>query len=138
MGYAVYFDHSTHRWAGYGVPAECDWPDCSEEIDRGLGFKCEDHGHFVLELDGEQIDYARFDDEPDAEEVWEEVEGCGWFLCSEHRDRREVYDHNTITEGKPDSAEWIEHMRTDESWEKWREENPDHPYLTEQDSLPQA
>ena len=46
MGYQVYEDSKTGRWAGYGVPAECDRPDCATKIDRGLAYRCEDHGHW--------------------------------------------------------------------------------------------
>lgn len=51
MGYAVYEDWDARdrgvtRWAGYGVPAICDMPGCDEEIDRGLGCKCERCGLF--------------------------------------------------------------------------------------------
>ncbi len=28
------------RWVGYAITAECEHPDCSEEIDRGLAYAC--------------------------------------------------------------------------------------------------
>ena len=46
MGYQVYEDSKTGRWSGYGVQAECDRPDCATKIDRGLAYRCEDHGHW--------------------------------------------------------------------------------------------
>ena len=46
MGYQVYEDSKTGRWSGCGVPAECDRPDCATKIDRGLAYRCEDHGHW--------------------------------------------------------------------------------------------
>jgi hypothetical protein len=55
MGYQVYYSGTNRRWQGYGVPAECDYVGCYEDIDRGLGFKCE---------------------EPDCE--------CELFYCYEH------------------------------------------------------
>lgn len=123
MGYQVYRDIEGHdRWAGYGVPAECDMPDCKEEIDRGLGYKCEAHGHYVLLLDGEVIEYERFDDEPDAEEEWVEAAGCGLYFCGKHEAPTSA--HAGVTP-KPDTAEWVQHMLTDDSWERWRTENPE-------------
>lgn len=56
MGYAVYEQRDFDRWAGYGVPAECDVLDCRNLIDRGLGYACDEHGH-----------------------------DCGLFYCEEHR-----------------------------------------------------
>ncbi|MFZ4843938.1 hypothetical protein [Mycetocola saprophilus] len=125
MGYAVYEDTKNNRWAGYGVPAVCDWPECDTAIDRGMAFKCEDHGTFKLFLNGEEIDYDRYEDEPDAEEEWVEAEGCEFFLCHAHLDDRDKFDHGTLKVGKPDSVEWLKHMLTDESWADWRTENPE-------------
>ena len=105
MGYQVY--EMDGRWAGYGVPAVCDWPDCTVEIDRGLGYKCE-HGHSDEEGDGSDPEFDDF--------------GCGLYFCTAH-----LYDtakHDGI-EPKPDTREWIEWQLTDDSWEQWRTENPD-------------
>ena len=46
MGYQVYEDHwakeyGVDRWAGYGVPAVCDFPDCTVKIDGGTDYRCE-------------------------------------------------------------------------------------------------
>lgn len=121
MGYQVYKDIEGHdRWAGYGVPAECDMPDCSAEIDRGLAYKCEHHGHYVLMLDGSPIDYSRWDDEPDAEEEWVEGKGCGLYFCGEHESPTSAHEG---VEPKPDTVEWVNHMLTDESWQEWRDQN---------------
>ncbi len=38
MSYAVGNCGKHKRHIGYGVPAICDHPDCTEEIDRGLGY----------------------------------------------------------------------------------------------------
>lgn len=40
MSWAVGYDTNWHRDIGYGVPAECDHPECTERIDRGLGYVC--------------------------------------------------------------------------------------------------
>lgn len=115
MGYAVYRDiEGNDRWAGYGVPAECDRRDCTTMIDRGLGYKCES-GH---------EDEDHYDDLPE-DDVDPEFEdsGCGFYFCEAH-----LYNTGEHTEefvvAKPDSAEWEQFMLTDESWEKWRTENP--------------
>lgn len=123
MGYQVYEDPDhPSRWAGYAVPAECDWVDCRAAIHRGLNNKCEDHGDYVLMLDGQQIGYDRFDDEPDAEEVWVEQAGCGLYFCEPHRSR--TGEHGSV-QPKPDSLEWEAHLLTDSSWAPWREEHSD-------------
>lgn len=100
MGYQVYRDGS--RWAGYGVPAECDLAGCHERIDRGMAYKC-----WTWEPTPDGID-------------GEEVEGCGLFFCDEHSHHP---DHPGA-EPKPDTAEWMKHMLTNDSWQAWRDENP--------------
>lgn len=107
MGYGVY--NREGRWAGYGVPATCDHPDCGASIDRGMAYLC-----------GE---------EPGAEK------GCGLFFCSRHlfytpndddpQMCSRCCDDEPPFEPTPDTAEWVEHMLTDESWGQWRSENPD-------------
>ena len=59
MGWSLDFDTNWCRDIGYGVPAYCDYPDCGDEINRGLSFVCggEPHG-------GER--------------------GCGLYFCSKH------------------------------------------------------
>lgn len=102
MGYGVY--KRDGRWAGYGVPATCDHPDCGASIDRGLAYMCA----------------------PDT--------GCGLFFCSGHLVFVDIPSEAQLCErcrdGKPpfdptpDTAEWVTHMLTDESWQTWRDENP--------------
>jgi hypothetical protein len=107
MGYGVYFREG--RWAGYGVPAVCDKPDCTTEIDRGLAYIC-----------GE---------EPGSEK------GCGLFFCSNHlyfgladndpQMCERCCNEEPPYEPKADTAEWTTHMLTDDSWQQWRDENPE-------------
>lgn len=108
MGYQVYEDRSARdlgimRWAGYGVPAVCDQPDCEAEIDRGLSYRCGD--------DSDQ--------------------GCGLSFCSSHlyigggepQMCERCCDEEPPFTPKPDTSEWEAHMLTDESWQQWRDEN---------------
>ena len=108
MSWSIGYDEKHRRDIGYGVPAECDHPDCKKEINRGLSYVCggEPYG-------GEH--------------------GCGLYFCADHL----TYNEDDIPlcdrciEGKehfdlkPDVAEWIEWKLTDESWQQWRDENPD-------------
>lgn len=107
MGYSVY--HNGHRWAGYGVPGECDMPHCKEEIDLGVDAKCEEH-----------VIYNGYKDESDQD--WDERidEGCGLFFCSAHEHPQA--DHSTAVE-KPESAKWLAWILGSPSWETWRDEN---------------
>lgn len=105
MGYAVYKDG--HRWAGYGVPAPCDYPDCSADIDRGLGWKCESYW--------DEVEY------PNEVLVEEDFEGCGMFFCTDHSDHLTYHESATP---KEDTLEWKHHMLTDSTWAEWREDNP--------------
>lgn len=58
MGYASY-TLPDGREGGYAVDAECDQDDCTEEIDRGLGYLCgRNPGGYP--------------------------HGCGNYFCSEH------------------------------------------------------
>ncbi|WP_336633629.1 MULTISPECIES: hypothetical protein [unclassified Microbacterium] len=111
MGYQVYEDRAARdlgveRWAGYGVPAVCDHPDCAEAVDRGLGYRCGDIG-------GEA--------------------GCGLSFCSGHlhmdggatQKCERCRDEEPPFTPKPDTAEWESWMLTDDSWAQWRAEHPD-------------
>lgn len=100
MGWQVGWDADWRRWVGYGVPAVCDHPACVEQIDRGLAYRCGD-------LDS--------------------GEGCGLFFCSAHKPgrccERCMADEDPF-DPAPDTAEWVEHMLTDPSWDEWRARTP--------------
>lgn len=118
MGYAV-GDHTTsdgsRRHIGYGVPATCDHPGCGASIDRGMGYAC--HGPRLTDLD--EIDAAEGDFLPG--------EGCGMYFCGQHGaegtcERCQKHEHPfppTL-----DTIEWATHVLTDDSWERWRREEP--------------
>lgn len=110
MGWSVGYDENWKRDIGYGVPSICDHPDCKEEIDRGLSYVC----------GGEPYGGDR---------------GCGLYFCSGHLHYADKLEgqfcprcHPRIKKPytpKPDTLEWVEHKLTDESWEVWRDENPE-------------
>jgi hypothetical protein len=121
MGYAVYEDRAAAdldvaRWAGYGVPAVCDMPDCETKINRGMGYRCEHVYKEAFFRKGERVD---IEDDWDEERV-EEHPGCELHFCEEH-----LYDHDKHegVEPKPDTDEWVAWMLTDPSWGQWRREN---------------
>lgn len=112
MGYAVYEEPDNKRWAGYGVPAECDFPGCSSRIQRGLDYKCDIIYTFEDVIsNGEVID-----------QIEVETDGCGLFFCQNH-----LYKHDQHGDLLPklDIKEWLEFMLKDESWAEWRAENPE-------------
>ena len=111
MSWSIGYDTNWDRDIGYGVPAYCDHPECSEVIDRGLSYVC----------GGEPYGQPR---------------GCGLYFCGKH-----LHFHGAKVDGriktvqlcercgprrkksfdaKPDHPDWIHHKLTDESWEKWR------------------
>lgn len=96
------------RDIGYGVPAVCDHPDCSEEIDRGVSYACRECGLFFCE--SHLYPTAEEDD-------YREYPGDG--LCERCRDEGRPFDP------KPDVAEWANHKLSHPSWQQWRDENPE-------------
>lgn len=106
MGWAIGWDSKWKRDVGYGVPAYCDHPKCNEVIDRGLAYVC------------------------CGQEPYGGEKGCGLYFCENHRDYKgrcpkcRRYDYKPY-KPKPDHPDWIHWKLTDESWAKWRNENPD-------------
>lgn len=89
MGYSVYEDRNVAgRWAGYAVPAECDLPDCTSLIDRGMAYLCEN----------------------------EEGCGCGFFFCSDHLYSTELHDNVVGKPDHPSWMYWILHHHSWERW----------------------
>lgn len=106
MSWSIGYDEHWKRDIGYGVPAYCDHPGCKAEIDRGLGYVCGD-------------------------DLYGGERGCGLFFCADHqvgydqtcaccapKKRRKFFT------ASPDHPEWIAFKLSDESWQKWRDENP--------------
>lgn len=103
MGWSIGFDSAWQRDIGYGVPALCDHPACSEAIDRGLWYVC----------GGEPYGGER---------------GCGLYFCGRHQ----VGEHQRCErcvrgEGpfpaKADLPRWSRHKLRDASWKAWRAQN---------------
>lgn len=123
MGYAVY--EVGNRWGGYGVPAFCEQPDCKEEIDRGVSYACggepfSEHGcdrYFC----GKHLNYR----------LWNEEKG---FWCRHRKDCdceiieicERCQKNKPAFDYKSEHPDWIKHLLEDESWEEWREKNPDN------------
>jgi hypothetical protein len=103
MRWAVGYDTTWQRDIGYGVPAQCDQPSCTEEIDRGLAWVCCD------------------------EQPYGGEDGCGLYFCSDHLgwSCSHVFKDDPAYRPSPDVAEWVEWKLTDESWAQWRAENPE-------------
>lgn len=114
MGWSIGYDGRWNRDIGYGVPAVCDAPGCKAEIDRGLAYVC----------GGEEPYGGEF--------------GCGLYFCSKHlfyhklrgADRLGEYckrciRHRSPYKAKPDVPEWLHWKLEDESWAKWRANNPE-------------
>lgn len=96
MGYQVYWHNG--RWQGYGVPAYCDFPGCKIEIDRGMGFQHPDdaeHGSGVPEI----------------------------FCCGEHMNTE--IDLSTFEIERKEHPDWLRHVLSHDSWDKWRNGHPD-------------
>ena len=113
MGWSIGYDSIWERDIGYGVPSICDLPKCDAKIDRGLSYVC--------------------GNEPYGGEY-----GCGLYFCGLHFKTRKphgsdrnmglcprCYRYKAPYDPKPDTKEWIQWKLTDESWAKWRENNPD-------------
>jgi hypothetical protein len=109
MGWSIGFDSNWNRDIGYGVPATCDHPDCNAKIDRGLSHVC-------------------------SGEPYGGEHGCGLYFCGHHLfadDEHDCYRCERCLTGEkpfdatPDHPEWIRWKLTDESWQDWRDANPD-------------
>jgi len=106
MGWAIGYDDNWERDIGYGVPALCDYPDCSTEINRGLAYVCADQQPYGGE------------------------NGCGLFFCSKHAEPgthqcARCQAEQDPFEAKPDILLWVRWKLVHESWEEWRKESPD-------------
>jgi hypothetical protein len=123
MGYALYEDRAARdygvlRWAGYAVPAICDVAGCDEEINRGMGYRCETIYEYKY-FDANGVEVGEDDDWETEKEV--EEEGCQLHFCGAHE------DHSTHADAtpKPDVPAWSWWLLNARSWAKWRETYPE-------------
>lgn len=114
MGWSLGHDERWGKYGrdiGYGVPAICDHPGCGAEIDRGLSYVC-------------------------GSEPYGGEHGCGLFFCGSHLHFEDRDDDcpqlcercaagEEPFESTPDTKEWLDWKLSDESWERWRKENPE-------------
>ena len=91
---------------GYGVPAYCDAPGCTAEIDRGLSYVC-------------------------GADPYGGDRGCGLYFCPDHlyiapkcgQVCRRCLNHKpAYKRPKPEHPDWLRHKATDSSWATWRAE----------------
>lgn len=112
MGYQVY--KVGKRWGGYGVPAVCEYPDCNEEIDRGVSYACGDAPFTEWGCDryfcGKHKVMKRVND--GGEYIWRDV-------CERCKKRKSPFPY------KPEHPDWIKHLLKDKSWAEWRKKNPE-------------
>lgn len=105
MGWSIGYDENWKRDIGYGVPATCDHPGCGAEINRGLGYVCAEERPYGGE------------------------NGCGLYFCVKHSNVMGQCERCAIEndpfEPTPDRQDWIDWKLTDESWQEWRDENPE-------------
>jgi len=103
MGYAAYVKDG--RWGGYYVPAECDYPECSSRIHRGLDYRCDIWYEFKYYENGVEVSE---EDDWDEEVEIEHETGCEFFFCREHEDHIEHSKVEIIP--KPDLQEWLDEV----------------------------
>lgn len=134
MGYEVFEQEiqGHFRFAGYGVVAYCDHPQCNAVIDRGMAYACCGGIHFS--------------------------ESCGGFYCAEHEaqlmcedeledldeeEKQSILASYGLTEAPlfdesgmaklcnhppiefKEHPEWIKHISKDKSWSTFRKEKPE-------------
>lgn len=105
MGWSIGGPDQHGRQIGYGVPAYCDHPKCTAEIDRGLAYVC-------------------CDSEPYGGE-----RGCGLYFCHSHGQngdhRCSPCEHGRKPyKPKREHPKWVFHLLNHHSWAQWRNENP--------------
>lgn len=109
MSWSIGYDPNWDRDIGYGVPCQCDHPGCDAQIHRGLAYVC-------------------------GGEPYGGDEGCGLYFCAKHLQfgtetkERQCCERCAADaepfDPKPDVREWIEWKLSDDSWARWRSENP--------------
>lgn len=116
------------RDQGYIVPSLCDQPGCTEEIDRGLSYRCgeyrSDNGCSNFFCSKHLYWYTSEDPDTDPNAGDEAINFCDHCLWSiEHPDDYDNPKQPPYHEPKPDMLKWVLWKRYDASWENWRKED---------------
>jgi hypothetical protein len=126
MGYQVYRinkDTGGYRFAGYGVPAICEHPDCLKEIDRGVSYACggvpnSEHGcdrYFC----SEHLNYVYFKEDGLLCRHRKDCDCDSFEICEMCSKQKNPFPY------KNESKEWVKHVIKDKSWKEWRQKNPE-------------
>lgn len=135
MGYSLYFSDKNNRFQGYNMHAYCDHPGCKNEIDRGMGYVCcgnQDHenscGGFYCSEHSELCTLITEDEFEGLEddEVQEQLEHYGLTEMPVFDEDGYFYhcQHQPIEKDK-EHPDWLQHVLTDETWQEWREKEPE-------------
>jgi len=94
--------------------------DCHEKIYRGMDWLCDQHTSYrYTDENGNVVSSSEEWDE----ETQIDDEGCGLYFCEKHQ--YETEKHTDDIQPKPDSPRWLWWIVNEDSWAKWREENPE-------------
>lgn len=127
MGYQVYRIHKDiggYRFAGYGVPAICEYPKCNEEIDRGVSYACGGEPNSEYGCDryfcSKHLNYTYYNPSTGKKCRHKKDCECDFIeVCEKCEKNKDPFPY------KYEHIDWIKHILTDESWEDWREEEKD-------------
>lgn len=104
MGWSIGYDTDWSRDIGYGVPAWCDHPGCTQQIDRGLSYVC------------------------CGQQPYGGEDGCGLYFCGDHHGVDGKCERCAAGakpfDPKPEHPRWIRHVLTHDTWAGWRSGNP--------------
>ena len=127
VGYAIY--RNGNRWAGYGVSAYCEHPDCNEEIDRGMSYACGQEpfnygcsNYFCSKHTSYELVESNCNpDKEEDEECTGEYDDCCVYkdICERCKNGGPDFGQ------KPEHPEWVYHLLNHPSWEEWRGNNPE-------------
>lgn len=121
MGYQIY--RVGERFGGYGVPAICEYPDCTEEIDRGISYACGGEPFSDKGCDryfcGKHKSFVAFKEDGSKCRHRSDCECESVELCERCKNNKPSFPY------KPETKEWMKFQLKDSSWKEWRKENPE-------------
>lgn len=122
MGYSIY--KVGNRWAGYGVPATCEYPTCKNKIDRGVSYACGGEPFSDVGCDRyfceKHLNYNGWNEKKG--EWCRHQEDC---KCETYEVCERCESNQPPFEYKPERSVWVKHLLKDKSWAEWREKNPE-------------